>query len=79
MAPGMRILRGTLMKGFSAFASLLSFALLWNVHAAVQTGPATGQRIPSFSLPDQTGRTQSLDTIAGSKGAMLVFYRSADW
>ncbi len=47
--------------------------------AAIQTGPAVGERIPNFSAPDQNGKTQSLQTIAGQKGAMLVFYRSADW
>jgi hypothetical protein len=68
------------MKSSFALSIFLSFALLGTAHAAaVKTGPATGERIPSFSLPDQTGRVQSLDTIAGPNGAMLVFYRSADW
>lgn len=46
---------------------------------AITTGPAVGARIPEFSLPDQNGGMQTLATIAGPKGAMLVFYRSADW
>src|SRR5581483_6208376 len=32
-----------------------------------------------FSLPDQHGKVWSLSSIMGPKGAMLVFYRSADW
>jgi hypothetical protein len=46
---------------------------------AITTGPAVGEQIPAFSLTDQNGKTQTLSTIAGPKGAMLVFYRSADW
>jgi hypothetical protein len=47
--------------------------------SAEATGPAIGQPIPGFSAPDQSGAVQSLKTIIGPKGAMLVFYRSADW
>jgi hypothetical protein len=42
-------------------------------------GPQVGDRVPDFSLRDQTGREQTLRSIMGPKGAMLVFYRSADW
>jgi hypothetical protein len=42
-------------------------------------GPQVGERVPDFSLRDQTGRTQTLQSITGPKGAMLVFVRSADW
>ena len=43
------------------------------------TGPAVGERVPDFTAPDQAGHTQTLQSIMGPKGAMLVFYRSADW
>lgn len=42
-------------------------------------GPQVGQRVPDFSLNDQAGRTRTLQSIMGSRGAMLVFFRSADW
>ena len=42
-------------------------------------GPQVGERVPDFSLKDQTGTTQTLQSILGPKGAMLVFIRSADW
>ena len=42
-------------------------------------GPQVGEQVPDFSLKDQNGKTQSLDSIMGPKGAMLVFVRSADW
>ena len=42
-------------------------------------GPQVGERVPDFSLPDQAGRLQTLQSIMGRRGAMLVFLRSADW
>ena len=42
-------------------------------------GPQVGESVPDFSLPDQTGRTTTLQSIMGPEGAMLVFIRSADW
>lgn len=42
-------------------------------------GPQVGARVPDFSLKDQSGTTWTLQSIMGPKGAMLVFYRSADW
>jgi hypothetical protein len=46
---------------------------------SIKTGPAAGSPAPDFSALDQAGRTQTLRSIMGPKGAMLVFYRSADW
>ena len=46
----------------------------------VQTlGPQVGARVPDFSMPDQYGRTRTLQSVMGPKGALLVFFRSADW
>ncbi len=42
-------------------------------------GPQLGERVPSFSLPDQNGRIQTLESVLGPNGAMLLFHRSADW
>ncbi len=42
-------------------------------------GPQVGERVPDFSLKDQQGKTWTLPSIMGPKGAMLVFVRSADW
>ena len=44
-----------------------------------KVGPQVGERVPDFSLPDQSGRTRTLQSITGPRGAMLVFLRSADW
>lgn len=42
-------------------------------------GPQVGARVPDFTLKDQNGKAWTLQSIMGPKGAMLVFYRSADW
>jgi hypothetical protein len=42
-------------------------------------GPQVGERVPDFKLFDQTGKEQTLQSIMGRRGAMLVFIRSADW
>jgi hypothetical protein len=42
-------------------------------------GPQVGEQVPEFSLPDQNGRIQTLGSILGPKGGILLFHRSADW
>ena len=44
-----------------------------------QTGPAIGEKVPDFSLPDQNGAMRSLRDLAGPNGLLLVFSRSAGW
>jgi hypothetical protein len=46
---------------------------------SIKTGPAVGQPAPDFSALDQANPNQTLKSIAGPKGVMLVFFRSADW
>src|SRR5580700_10963072 len=40
-------------------------------------GLAVGQEAPAFSVRDQLGRTQTLDTLKGANGTVLLFFRSA--
>jgi hypothetical protein len=42
-------------------------------------GPQVGAKAIDFDLRDQFDRSQTLATLAGTKGTMLVFFRSADW
>ena len=42
-------------------------------------GPQVGDTVPDFTLPDQDGRSRTLDSLMGPEGLVLVFYRSADW
>jgi len=47
--------------------------------AAPSVGLEIGQQAPSFALPDQFGHKRSNETLKGSKGTILLFFRSADW
>ena len=44
-----------------------------------RVGPQVGARLPDFSLRDQHGEAHSLKSLLGPKGALIVFFRSADW
>jgi hypothetical protein len=62
--------------GFGAAAVFL----LAGVNASAREyGPAIGTLLPSFELPDQAGKLHSLKGLLGPKGAVILFYRSADW
>lgn len=48
--------------------------------AQIDAGPAIGEAIPAdFAARDATGDNQTLSTLAGENGLVLVFNRSADW
>ena len=42
-------------------------------------GPAVGGKMAGFELPDQDGKLRTLGNVMGPKGAIILFYRSADW
>ena len=46
---------------------------------APSIGLEIGQPAPAFALADQFGHEQSNDTLKGSKGMVILFFRSADW
>jgi cytochrome oxidase Cu insertion factor (SCO1/SenC/PrrC family) len=46
-------------------------------HTAV--GLELGQQAPAFVLSDQFGHEHSNQTLKGSRGTVLLFFRSADW
>jgi hypothetical protein len=57
----------------------LSVGVALMLYGAISTGPAVGERVPDFRLQDQNGNEKTLRSVMGPKGALLVFYRSADW
>ena len=59
---------------FAAFAYLIFYELR---QVPPSTGaPRVGDKAPEFTLPDQDDKPVALaDLIAGSKGAVLIFYR----
>ena len=58
---------------------LLTTLFVLTPFKVVASGVAKGDRIPEFRLSDQNGTMQTFESLRGPKGAMLVFYRSADW
>jgi hypothetical protein len=61
---------------------LAASGLAAQVPGAVDTaklGPPVGAVVPAFAGVDQFGKPRSLASTYGPKGAMLVFFRSADW
>ena len=64
-----------LLLGFSTLAIAQSRTAI----DVASLGPQVGERVPDFSLPDQNGQIQTLDSIRGPNGTMLLFHRSADW
>ena len=47
-------------------------------HAA-SWGPQVGTTAPLLEANDQDGKTQTLDTLRGPEGLLVVFNRSVDW
>jgi peroxiredoxin len=45
---------------------------------AADIGSPTGSRFPAFNLPDSSGKIHSLRSVLGPKGAVILFYASAD-
>ena len=43
------------------------------------TGSNVGQKMPLFVAHDQFGHEVSSETLKGSGGMVLLFFRSADW
>jgi len=64
----------------SLAASVLSIAVAAADAPDLRTiGPKVGETVTDFNLPDQHGATRTLRSTFGPKGAVLVFFRSADW
>jgi len=62
--------------GRSAVVSLL---LICGSLGAGEYGPPVGAKMPSFDLKDQDGKEHTLASLLGQKGAVILFFRSADW
>jgi peroxiredoxin len=42
-------------------------------------GLQVGSKAPAFTFLDQFDRPQSNETLRGSNGTVILFFRSADW
>lgn len=65
--------------------AIVLFALLFSVSAALaqdkrKQGLKVGETIPfEMTATDQSGQTQSLKSVSGRGGLILLFTRSLDW
>ncbi len=71
-----RVTRLTLVVLLASISALAAQQAPVNLDAM---GPRVGAAAPTFSGIDQFGRTQTLGSVSGEQGVMLVFFRSADW
>jgi hypothetical protein len=73
----MTVLAGVFV-GFLAFSNL---AVAQSRHDALPYGPKIGAAVGSIlaGAIDQDGKRQSLKTLQGKKGLILLFSRSFDW
>jgi hypothetical protein len=69
----------TLLAGFACQTAALAQSAPRQKIDVSKLGPQVGERVPDFNLKDQNGKTWTLQSIMGPRGAMLVFIRSADW
>ncbi len=60
-------------------AMVSTLGMFGQTPAPIRTGPGVGSPVPKFEAQDQHGRVRTLESISGPKGALLVFFRSADW
>jgi hypothetical protein len=74
------------MKFLAAILFFISFLAFPNAQENSSTksvsptiGLPVGQKVPTFAAHDQFGQEQSNETLKGSKGTVLLFFRSADW
>jgi hypothetical protein len=67
-------------RRFLVYALMVAHAVTFASQPDIAAlGPQVGAEIPRFAALDQFGRRQTLESIVGAQGAMVVFYRSADW
>lgn len=76
----------TLIVGLAGAAMLACPALAQNGFGEIPrgdenmaTGPEVGEHIPDFAALDQDGVRRTFDDIKGPNGALVFFFRSADW
>ena len=76
------------MKFAGAIVSFLGIAMFASAQLPRShdgTSPASSigievrSKIPAFRLSDQKGHEKSDETLKGTNGTILLFFRSADW
>lgn len=68
------------MKVFAWIAVAVMFSACAPAADVAGIGPQAGAAFPhALDAPDQTGKTQTVESLMGEKGLALFFVRSADW
>ena len=75
----MRTLAGLFISAFLIAVSIQTFAQDREPVDVDALGPQIGERVPDFQLPDQHGQLQTLESVRGPNGSLILFHRSADW
>jgi hypothetical protein len=58
---------------------LVSLGVALNLAAQDMPGVPAGKPAPPFRARDQFAKEQTLSSLMGPKGLVLLFFRSADW
>ena len=66
------------MLGIRRIAAVALLLVCWSLSAR-DYGPPVGTKMPGFDLKDQDGKAHTLASLLGPKGAVILFFRSADW
>ncbi|MGA9390936.1 MAG: hypothetical protein WBV69_10870 [Candidatus Sulfotelmatobacter sp.] len=61
------------------FAGLVFLGVTLNLSAQDMPGVPAGKFAPSFRARDQFAKEQTLSSLMGPNGVVLLFFRSADW
>lgn len=77
------LLKRRLLNKMASLTCLL-FVILFNSSAyaqlkSIDVGLKAGSKAPQLSVLNSQGQKTTLEQLAGDKGLILVFYRSADW
>ncbi len=68
------------IKTIAALFFTLGLGFAAQANPAYDLGPALGSKVPTIGMPqDETGTPRSLESLAGEKGTVLFFFRSASW
>jgi hypothetical protein len=68
--------------GISVFVFALAYMQANSANNQIDSpsiGLQVGRKAPAFAARDQFGRDQSIETLKGASGTILLFFRSADW
>ncbi|MBV1908608.1 MAG: peroxiredoxin family protein [Kangiellaceae bacterium] len=71
-----------LKSWFRVIPLFLSILFSFNAYAAlteIEAGPKLGSPLPKLAVLDQFSNKQKIENVSGSKGTVIVVFRSADW